>query len=102
MDSGLTNRPLTEDSSLKEEDEFYQSVNPTSISTNTPSPTQIKSQISPSRSAALRAKVISRQSSSSELSSEVAPEIVVWTEDMDMDSPDDDELDGSSDVDRNS
>lgn len=41
---------------------------------------------------------MSRHSSSSELSSEVAPEIVVWTEDMDVDSLNDElsELDSSN------
>lgn len=48
-------------------------------------PSQVKSQISPSRSHDHASRVLSRQSSSSELSSEIAPEIVVWTEDMDVD-----------------
>lgn len=45
----------------------------------------------------------SRQSSSSNVSSEVAPEIVVWTEDMDLDSDSqDDESDSAlSELDMN-
>jgi vacuolar protein sorting-associated protein 33A len=50
----------------------------------------LRSQISPQRGRGRTQTVRSYQSSSSDLSSEVAPEIVVWTEDMDLDS--DDEL----------
>ncbi|CAI6057241.1 unnamed protein product [Clonostachys chloroleuca] len=45
---------------------------------------------------------LSRQSSSSNLSSEVAPEIVVWTEDMDLDSTSQDDSDILSDLDMSS
>jgi hypothetical protein len=53
----------------------------------------LKSQVSPQQSRGRAATVRSYQSSSSDLSSEVAPEIVVWTEDMDLDS---DELSDAS------
>lgn len=58
----------------------------------------LKSQISPQRSRGRAPTAGSYQSSSSDLSSEVAPEIVVWTEDMDLDSDDLSDPDDLSDV----
>lgn len=60
---------------------------------------QAKTQKSASRAHGYPPASRSRRSSSSDLSSEIAPEIVVWTEDMDVDSESEDEPDGSSDMD---
>ena len=58
----------------------------------------IKSQISPHKGRARAPTAQSYHSASSELSSEVAPEIVVWTEDMDVDLDSGDELSSLSDA----
>uniref|UniRef100_A0A8H7NA60 HMG box domain-containing protein n=1 Tax=Bionectria ochroleuca TaxID=29856 RepID=A0A8H7NA60_BIOOC len=74
-----------------------------SVSRRQPVTPKSSHQISTSHSPnELIAPDLSRQSSSSNLSSEVAPEIVVWTEDMDLDSPSQDDSDVLSDLDMSS
>lgn len=70
-----------------------------SVSRRQPVTPKSSHQISSHSPNELIAPDLSRQSSSSNLSSEVAPEIVVWTEDMDLDSPSQDDSDILSDLD---